>query len=355
MARVGIPLRPDPRAITERNVRNLSRTVIAKAISGFDRDRDSATILRDRWPEDDNPLAPLVLRAASEPPASLTGSAGALGRSIVEDLLNVIGPVGAGARLLREGLQFTFDSAATLYVPALQATASLVSFVAESSPIPVRDLVSSSVALVPRKLATIATLTGEMVASSNAEAFVTDALTQSVGLALDAALFDSAPADAVRPAGLRHGISARTPSAATDPHTAMIQDLVALAGAVSPIGGKIVFVAAPPRAVAIDLWTYGPSPYQVFASPALAPNDVLAVACRGLASAVDAMPEVEASKVSTLHLEDTTPLPIVSSGVIASPTRSLWQTDTVGIKIRFNADWNLRDSRAIAWTTVTAW
>jgi hypothetical protein len=138
----------------------------------------------------------------------------------------------------------------------------------------------------------------------------------------------------------------------------MIQDLITLAGAVAPIGGRIVFVAAPVRAPAIELWAYGPMPYAVFASPALAPNDLIAVACDGLASAVDALPEVESSKVSTLHLEDTTPLPIGSPGTpptVAAPTRSLWQTDTVGLKIRFNVDWNLRDSRAIAWLTTGAW
>jgi hypothetical protein len=301
------------------------------------------------------PLAPLVLRAASEPPASLAGSAGVLGRSIVEDLIAVIGQIGAGARLLQAGHQFVFDSAAQLLVPALQATAGLVSFVAETSPIPVHDLVSSPVALVPRKLATIATLTREMIESSNAEAFVTSALAQSVGLALDTVLFDANPATAIRPAGLRYNIAAHAPSAATDAHTAMIQDMVALAGAVAVVGSPIVFVASPARAVTMQLWAFSPLEYAVYASPALAPNDLLAIAANGLASAVDAVPEVEASKVSTLHMEDTAPLPLVSGGVAASPQRSLWQTDTIGIKIRFNADWSLRDSRALSWTTVTGW
>jgi hypothetical protein len=186
------------------------------------------------------------------------------------------------------------------------------------------------VALVPRKLATIASLTAEMLMSSNAETFVTAALTQSVGLALDAALFDSAPANAVRPAGLRHNIAALAPSAATDPHTAMVEDMVALAGAVSVIGSPIVFVAAPPRAVAMNLWSYNTLPFLVFASPALAANDLIAIAANGLASAVDTMPEIEASKLATLHLEDSVPLPISSPGspnTVAAPTRSLWQTE----------------------------
>jgi hypothetical protein len=54
--------------------------------------------------------------------------------------------------------------------------------------------------LEPRKLAAIVTLTEEMLASSNAEALVTDAVTRSVGLALDAALFDAVAGDDTRPA-----------------------------------------------------------------------------------------------------------------------------------------------------------
>jgi hypothetical protein len=335
-------------------VTSLARAIIAKATGKVERREDIAAILRGRWPDD--PIAPLVLRAASQP-ASLANTA-ALGRSIVADLIATIGPIGAGSRLLQSGLQFVFDSAATLCVPALEASAGEVSFVQEGAPIPVHDLISSSVPLVPRKLATIATLTAEMLASSNAEAFVTAALTQSVGLSLDAALFDSAAADAVRPAGLRHNIAAQAPSAAADPHTAMLQDMVALAGAVSVIGSPIVFVASPPRAVVMNLWSYSTLPFLVFASPSLAANDLIAITANGLASAVDAMPEIEASKLATLHLEDTTPLPISSPSspnTVAAPTRSLWQTDTIGIKIRFNAGWALRDQRALAWTTVTGW
>jgi len=197
-----------------------------------------------------------------------------------------------------------------------------------------------------------------MIESSNAEAFVTSALSQSVGLSLDNVLFDANPATSVRPAGLRYNIAALTASAATDPHAAMIQDLTKLAAAVAVIGGNIVFVAAPARVPAIQLWSYGPFGYDVLGSPALAANDLIAVASNGLASAVDAVPEIEASRLATLHMEDATPLPIGSTGTpptVAAPARSLWQTDTVGIKIRFNADWALRDSRALSWTTVTGW
>jgi hypothetical protein len=352
----GIPLRPDPRALATRNVKGFARAVIAKALGRLNQRSSEAAVLRSRWPDDS--IAPLVMRAASEPPAELAGNT-ALGTSIVADLISAIGPVGAGARLLQAGLQLLFGREATIWVPGMQVTTgAAASFVQEGAPVPVHDLASTSVPLVPRKLPSIVTLTEELLESSNAEALVTDALTRSVGLALDACLFDSAPADEVRPAGLRHSVAALPASTSPDARTCMTDDMTALAEAVAIVGGPIVYVAAPARSVKMTLWSYRET-YPTFGSPALAPNDLIAIAVKGLASAVNAVPEIEASKMATLHMEDETPLPIIGgmpgSPVPAAPTRSLWQTSAVGIKTRFHVDWVLRDPRALAWTTVSGW
>jgi hypothetical protein len=121
----------------------LARAGIAKAACKIERGGEAAAFLRDRWP--DVPIAPIVLRAASEPPASLPATP-ALGRSIVADIIATVGPVGAGARLPQAAsLALVFDGAATINVPALQATASAGSFCGESMPIPVTDLDSPSV------------------------------------------------------------------------------------------------------------------------------------------------------------------------------------------------------------------
>lgn len=219
------------------------------------------------------------------------------------------------------------------------------------------DLVTKAATLTPRKIATICALSREMIESSNIEALATNALLRSIGLALDAVLFDATAADAIRPAGLRAGITALTASSATTADEAMVSDLENIGGAVvSAFGGEPVYVASPKRALGIQLRARrSPFLYQVLASPALAAGDVIAVNPVGLASAVADMPAINSSKVATLHEEDTTPLPIVSGGTVAAPTRSLMQTDSTGIRFRFDADWVLRDQRAVAWTTATAW
>jgi hypothetical protein len=346
-----IPLRPDPTAILTRSVSAVARAVVVMAATKFEGRKDEVAILKQRFPDD--PTALLVLRAASHP-ASLATTA-ALGHSIVSDLIATIGPVGAGARLLRSGLRLVFDRDAAIHVPGLEASANHISFVREGAPIQVRSLVSNAATLEPRKLAAIITLTAEMLASSNAEALVTDAMVRSVGLALDAALFDAVAGDDVRPAGLRHGIAALSASTNANLDEAMVEDLSALAASVAVIGGEPIFITSPERAVAVVLRARHESSFTVLPSPAVAADDVIAVSGNGLVSAVDAAPEIEVSKIAALHM-DTAPVPLADdAGVMASPIRSLWQSDTVGVKIRFNASWALRDARGLAWLTTTAW
>ena len=225
----------------------------------------------------------------------------------------------------------------------------------EGDPIPVHGLSATGTQLEPHKLAVISALSAEMIAGVNAEALVTDALTRATSLAIDAALFDAAAGDDVRPAGLRHGIAASTASASTDPDEAMIADLSTLTAKVSVIGGPIMVVASPQRAIAVSLRARRELPFPVLGSSAVAPDDVIAIATQGIASATDAVPEILSSRMATVHM-DTAPLPIADdAGTVAAPTRSLWQSDTVGIKLCFGASWALRDPRGLAWLTTTGW
>jgi hypothetical protein len=53
-------------------------------------------------------------------------------------------------------------------------------------------------------------------------------------------------------------------------------------------------------------------------------------------------PRFEISDQATLHMEDTTPLPIVDGGVPAAPVRSLWQTDSLGLRLIMPMNWIMR-------------
>jgi hypothetical protein len=131
----------------------------------------------------------------------------------------------------------------------------------------------------------------------------------------------------------------------------MVSDLAALAAAVAPVGGtQIAFVAAPGEALKIALRSTG-SPPLVLASNGLAAKTVMAVALNALVVAIDPEPRFSVSKDAVYHAEDTAPEPI--SG--ANPVRSLWQTDTVGLRLMLDISWALRAPGSVAWVAGVTW
>jgi hypothetical protein len=246
-----IPLRPDTAALRERNVRALVRACIATARSKTDQKRVAVTeIVRRTWPDDET--ARLITRAASEPPATINGIA-ALARIVLPDFVAAMAPVSAAAALVDAGLQFTFDTAAYISVPSFAAIPTGVAYCGEAQPIPVQQFQTATPPpLTPKKLASIVVLTEELISSSNAEAVVKDVLLRSVGLAVDAVLFDNNAADANRPPGLLYNVAAMTPSGIPG-NDGMVADLSALAGAVAHVGGRIAFIMNPSRAVNVHL------------------------------------------------------------------------------------------------------
>jgi hypothetical protein len=53
-----------------------------------------------------------------------------------------------------------------------------------------------------------------------------------------------------------------------------------------------------------------------------------------------------------LHVEDTTPAEDMAG---ASPVRSLWQTDSVAMRLRYRLDWGVRQAAGVQSITGVAW
>jgi len=66
----------------------------------------------------------------------------------------------------------------------------------------------------------------------------------------------------------------------------------------------------------------------------------------------------DVSDQAVLHMEDTTPAAIGTVGtppVVAAPARSLWQTDSIGIRMILPMNWALRRSGMVAYTSAMTW
>src|SRR5262249_27284543 len=97
--------------------------------------------------------------------------------------------------------------------------------------------------------------------------------------------------------------------------------------------------------------------FEVLASLALADKTVIAIASNCLVSAIDPAPRFEVRDAATLHME-TSPAQISTVGtpnVVAAPMRSLFQTDAIGLKVRWEVRWAFRPAAGPHYMSAVNW
>jgi hypothetical protein len=329
----------------------LIRAIAAEAIAAFAGGLSADAVLRDRWPRDEVARS-FVTRAATTP--ATTATANALLTTATGDMLLSIGPQSAASQLMVQGLMLNFDRSQTISVPNVLSAATFSNVVAEGNPIPVYEVRSG-----PSTLLTLGTLKGiciftrEVLEHSNVEAIVRQVLAESIGLSLDALMFTASAG------GLLNGVAAGSESAAADPTAAMFEDLGTLLSAVAPVaaGFPIAIVTSPAQAVKLKLrlLTARDPGFTVLASSAVPDGTVIAVAGNTLVAATSPTPSFDVSSNATVVMEDN-PQQIATGGVLAAgSTRSLFQTDSVGLRVRFGAAWALRSATGIAFLEDVLW
>jgi hypothetical protein len=322
------------------------RLLAAKAIAIL-RKTSVATIVEEYWPSDR-----FIERAATAPAmTSVTGWAAELAHRIVKDAVTALGPASAGAEVMKRCVVLTFDGYGSISVPGFVADATSASWVTEGQPIPVHQLNVGPAILNPYKLASIAVMTREMIESSNIEQLLGDTLTRAIAATLDATLFDSNPGDVSRPKGLRNGIAALTASVSTDPFGGAFEDTATLFNAVASVAGAgpYILVSSPGRAASFGFrFAIKEEQFVVLGTPAVG-NDLIVIAPGALAVALSPDPEIEIANAGTLVMVDSSPGAAGTQG----PERSMFQIDSMALKIRWPLTWVLRDSRGVAWLTPT--
>ena len=181
----------------------------------------------------DRDVALLIKGAVSS--ASTTNTP-ALLQTLTKYFVSSLSPAWAGATFLEQTLQLEFGNSAVISVPSFVVDANGANFVGQGAPIPARSLAVTPCLLEPHKIASISTLTIEMVSGSggNAQKMVEDVLTRDVGLRLNSVFDANAAVPNLRPAGLRFCIAALA-GASTDAYAdnAMRADVAKVVGAVS--------------------------------------------------------------------------------------------------------------------------
>jgi HK97 family phage major capsid protein/HK97 family phage prohead protease len=322
----------------------------------------------------------LILRAPSAPAlTTVTGWAAELVHQIYTDFMDLLVPNSILPRLASYGMTLSFGNAGRIIIPTRSRTPTLAgSFVGEGLAIPVRQGMFTSQTLTPKKVAVISSWTREMNDHSipAIEGLLREAVQVDTSIAIDTVLIDSNAATTIRPAGLLNGLTPLTGTAGGG--------LAALIGDLKQMGEALV--AGTYGNVRKPVWLINPG--MLFgASLASAPNtgifpfreeigrgtlngvpyiDSTTVAMNTM-TLIDASdfvviggeaPRLEISDQATLHMEDTAPLDLVSSGspaVVAAPQRSLFQTDSIALRMVMPLNWLQRRAGTIVTLTGATW
>jgi hypothetical protein len=345
------PLVPEDRNgyARDKAVRMLVRACIATGMGTLDKTMPPAAFARRAW---DDRSVDLLLRAAVSP--TTVAGAPELAQVAVA-LLETLVPASAGADLLMRGIALNFDGKAQINCPGIAVPTA--TFVAEGAPIPVvMAPTNAGATLTPHKLAVITSLTGEMMRNSNAETMVRQVLVESTGPSIDAVMLSNNAAGA-GPAGLLWNIAPLTPTAPGEKAQILIDDIEKLATAVAGVAGngEIVLIGSPDVAVAMKLRLYGTVMWPVLTSGSLPSKTVIAVAAKAVVGAVEGAPEITASAEGEFHRETSPQEIVTSTGTVAVPIGSMFQTDAVALRLRWPISWSLRSSAGIAWLSGVNW
>jgi hypothetical protein len=338
-----VPLRPDFSARASRPAGAVVRLAAARLLAHIQK-CEVDDVIEQRWRSDD--ALPMLARAAVVPAAiGESNWATSLAASAVGDFLTTLGPQSAGSTLLSRGIQLQFGATSSIAVPGIVSAANVAGFVQQGQPIPVQTLDASAALLSPRSLKSICLFSRELFEHSTPaiEGVVGQVMRENVGLTLDTIMLDATAGNDIRPAGLLYNIAAGSESSNVDLKEAMLEDietLLAAVGAVS-VNNPIVLVASPARAIRMRLRLASVSDpgFEVLGSNAVASDELIAVASNGLISASETVPRIDISRLAAV-MQNTVPLPIVDGSSVPGPnTRSLFQTDSIGMKIAFEVSW----------------
>jgi HK97 family phage prohead protease/HK97 family phage major capsid protein len=320
-----------------------------------------------------------VMRAASAPAfTTVAGWAQELVQQIYADLLSLLMPQSVFPRLAAKGTTLSFGQAGKILLPARSRTPTIAgSFVGEGMAIPVRQGAFTSQTFTPKKMAVITTWTREMADHSipAIEGVLRQAIQEDTAVSMDAVLLDANPATTIRPAGMLNGVVA-LPATAGPGMAALIGDIKQLVQALvvttygnirSPVwlmNPGDVLTASLEQATNTGIFPFkdeiarGTLNNIPIIDSATVPSKtvVIADAADFVVMQADTM-RFEMSDQATLHMEDTTPLDLVSGspGTVASPQRSLFQTDSLALRMIFPVNWSFRRTGMVAWTQNINW
>jgi HK97 family phage major capsid protein/HK97 family phage prohead protease len=320
-----------------------------------------------------------VQRAATAPATTTTtGWAAELVQVQYSDLLSFLFAASVYQPLSNAGVRYTLGRFGSISIPVESATPTVAgSFVAEGAPIPVRQEAFTPITIGLKKLGVISSYTRELFEHSqpNIDTQLRSRMSRDTSVAIDTVLLDNNPATSIRPAGLRNAVTGLTPTAGGG-FNALVGDIKQMLNVLIAANSlrSPVWIMNPQQAVSISLTQsaagVGVFPfkaeiengmlngYPVIQSVTVPATMVILLDAADFASLTGDDARFELSDQATLHMEDTAPVAIGTPGspnVVAAPVRSMFQTDSIALRMVLPMNWIMRRTGLVAWITGVTW
>lgn len=300
----------------------------------------------------------------------VSGWASEIVQTANEGFLHALTGMSIYPALRDRGQGYSFDGRGKVTIPRRTAGGAAGGFVAEGTPIRVGRITTADEDLVPKKLGVIVAFSRELAKQStpSIEGIVRRAIIEDTAAALDPVLLDANASSSARPAGLLNSLAAAASGYGGGDHTAVKEDFKALlapfiaANAVD----NITVVMNPAQALSIAMmdgpdnntsWFSGiSSRVNIVESTHATPGRLIALRNSDFATAIGDAPEFDISEQAVLHMEDATPLEIVSGNpTTADPVRSLWQTGAIGVRMLMDIGWVMARPGMVRWIDGTSY
>jgi HK97 family phage major capsid protein/HK97 family phage prohead protease len=388
-ATIGTGIAPRPFAVPAEKVKPADlvvRSLVARVHSHASKgELTPAQALATRYGEDgkvsdeQRTVFESVCRAATAPATTTTsGWASQLVTTAYAQFQELLMPASVYPGLSNRGLRLSFGRNGVISIPTRAATPTISgAFVLEGNAIPVKQGAFSAQTLSPKKLGVITTFTREIAEYSNPaiEGLLRNAIQEDTSVALDTVLLDATASSTTRPAGLRNGVTVTTATSGGG-FAALVGDVKNLLGAlITASNGNIrnpVWIMNPIQAIAISLTQNagGDFPfaaeinggrlqgYPVILSSTVTAGMVILIDADDFVSVEGDAPSFIVSDQATLHMEDTSPAAIsavATPNTVAAPVRSLFQTDSLALRMIMQCNWTLRRTGTLAWTQSITW
>lgn len=351
--------------------------VIASALCAFESHvtkRPFESIMESRYGSDDTlkAVAPMLTKGVTNPAMSnVPGWAQELCRQSYTGFMDLLYPAAILPRVPM--MRYEFNGFTAINIAGRAESPKIAgAWRKEGDPIVVRRAATMTKQLTPKSMGVISTFTQECLERStpSIEAEIRKWMVQDTSEALDLQFISNVAPDAVQPGGLQHYAGSNTLASSGATAAEISSDMKAMLALMTDkdLGANPVYIMHPTNQIALNMamTAVGTPAFPETANGTLygipivtstnVPKDIVFLMDAAQFASAMSGPRFLGTEVASIHEEDTAPAPLVASdGSPATPARSLFQTNSLGLRLTLECDWAALRDGAVVTLTGVAW